>query len=120
MSTRSFIGLKNEDGSVDRVYCHHDSYRNLQILRENYNTLEKVKELLSYGNMSGLEKTIADCEFYSRDCGEELEEVKANHFKNVKDFLIKSTEDYTFLFEDGKWKWRTWSNPLTAEDQNEK
>ena len=26
MSTRSSIAIKNEDGSIDAIYCHNDGY----------------------------------------------------------------------------------------------
>lgn len=43
-------------GRCDAVRCHWDGYWNGvgKTLKENYNTLKKVEELLSYGSMSAL------------------------------------------------------------------
>ena len=54
MSTRSRIGLLLETGYVLSVYHHWDVYHEwLGVsLQEQYNTYEKVAELIDGGNMS--------------------------------------------------------------------
>ena len=54
MSTNARIGLKLEDGSVISAYHHWDGYPEWlgRILKQEYNTKEKVAELLDGGNMS--------------------------------------------------------------------
>ena len=54
MGTRSRIGIQLKDNSVLSVYCHYDGYPefNGRVLRDNYNTIEKVKELIDGGDMS--------------------------------------------------------------------
>ena len=132
MSTRSYIGMKLDDGTVVGVYCHSDGYlsHNGKILLENYNTKEKVDELLKQGNISFLDKEIGDkhgfdCNdrpegvstFYGRDRGES--DQGAQTFISEIEFLMECTENYTYLFKDGKWYWRMWNNKelheLTAE-----
>ena len=56
MGTRSRIGIKLKDDSILSVYCHWDGYPsyNGRILRDNYNTVDKVRELIDGGNISAL------------------------------------------------------------------
>lgn len=56
MSTRSYIGIQHNDGSVDVIYCHSDGYlsNNGKLLFENYQDPEKVQELINLGGLSCL------------------------------------------------------------------
>lgn len=56
MSTRSFIGMLNDDGTVTGHYCHSDGYYswNGRILNEHYRDAAKVKRLIDLGGMSVL------------------------------------------------------------------
>jgi hypothetical protein len=50
MSTRSTISIENEDGSIDKVYCHFDGYleHNGRILLNHYKTEPEVRELIKH------------------------------------------------------------------------
>jgi len=54
MATRSRIGIELSDGSVLSAYHHWDGYPEWlgRILRTQYNTKEKVAELIDGGDMS--------------------------------------------------------------------
>ena len=54
MATRSRIGLMLEDGTIKHSYCHYDGYPEGvgYTLVQNYSDIDKVKELLSFGDMS--------------------------------------------------------------------
>ena len=54
MSTNARIGIKLEDGSILSAYHHWDGYPEWlgRILKQHYNTKEKVAELIDGGNMS--------------------------------------------------------------------
>ena len=56
MSTRSNIGILNEDGTVNYIYCHFDGYleHNGDILNEHYTTESKVRMLIGLGDLSML------------------------------------------------------------------
>ncbi len=56
MSTRSNIGIINEDSSVDVIYCHYDGYpcHNGAILLIHYREEDKVRRLLRLGDISSL------------------------------------------------------------------
>jgi hypothetical protein len=75
MATRSTIGILNSDGSATAVYCHWDGYPeyNGKILSENYDTSDKVRELLAMGSISSLGRQIGEKHPFSRfedDSGE--------------------------------------------------
>lgn len=54
MSTRSRIGIKNDNGTITSIYCHSDGYLGGvgAILADCYSTDERVKELLALGDLS--------------------------------------------------------------------
>ena len=56
MSTRSRIGILNDDGTVDSIYCHFDGYisNNGKILQEHYTDPAKMAELIALGDISSL------------------------------------------------------------------
>src|SRR5206468_10072588 len=60
MSTRSLIACKNEDGSIDLIYCHSDGYpsHNGRILLENYQSPAKVRQLIALGDIYSLGEEI--------------------------------------------------------------
>ena len=95
MSTRSNIGILNQDGTVDYIYCHFDGYldHNGTILNENYNTEEKVRELISLGDMSALAETIEHSVFYNRDRKERLNISKTSYADYTKEYF----EEYVYL-----------------------
>lgn len=96
MATRSTIGIQNDDNSIDLIYCHWDGYLEGvgKTLKENYNTEEKIRELLSRGNVSSLGNSIKDSFFYA-DQGETKQELEK----------IKSKEEYKMLFQEYNYLW---------------
>ena len=131
MSTRSHIAMQDATGHIHAVYCHNDGYLSWvgKRLLENFNTVEKVKALLDLGNISSLGTSIEKPEghtfenrisgytvFYGRDRGEKGQ--YAVPFETFKAFEKACDEDYTYLFVDGAWQFRTLSGafaPLTPE-----
>ena len=100
MATRSTIWLKDEN-SYKGVYCHWDGYlsNNGKILLENYNTLKKVKELISFGFISALDATIDKCVFYNRDIDEDFVNYEVSSLEDMEEFL----ECYNYICQDNKW-----------------
>ena len=74
MSTRGLIAIMHEAGSSRSIYCHHDMYPSHAgvVLPEHYTTREAVEALLALGDLSALGCSLAECEAYCRDRGEEL------------------------------------------------
>ena len=114
MATRSRIGILENDGSVTSIYCHWNGYisHNGRILREHYKTEEKVRELISLGDLSSLGEKIGtkhdfndrpdkECNFYGRDRGET--DVGSRN-TSLEEFA--NQEEYHYLFDP---KTGTWS-----------
>ena len=117
MSTNSNIAMKKEDGSVVSIYCHWDGYEShhLPILKEHYNTIEKVEALLALGNLSSLDNSCdcpeghsfencvdGYCVAYGRDRGEENQQ--AQKFYNESNWLYEVKQKYNYLFDNNEWR----------------
>ena len=133
MATRCRIGMELEDGTIKHSYCHWDGYPTGvgKTLVEHYNDIEKVKELLSFGDMSYLTSEIhpsGDTHsfsnpeenvtvFYKRDRNEpETESVVTSMdelFSVQYNFL-----DYVYLFRDGNWYY-TYARKMDWKNLNE-
>ena len=118
MATRSRIGLMLEDGTIKHSYCHFDGYPHGvgHTLVGHYSDIEKVKELLSFGDMSFLAPKVTPdgihnfnnpeqgvTVFYGRDRGEsDVDSVitSMNEYHSVK---YSSCIDYQYIFSDGHW-----------------
>ena len=117
MATRSYIGVRNTDGTVDYTYCHFDGYpeHNGKILTENYTSMDKVKALMELGDLSILGGEIGEkqdfnnrstqnsnwCLAYGRDRGEKNVSVKTGDYnKLIKDQSV----DYVYIFDGEYWE----------------
>jgi len=114
MSTNARIGLKLEDGSVISAYHHWDGYPEWLgvTLKEQYNTKEKVAELLDGGNMSSCySDNVYDYdkqEFVKRDPQPEYyggDNEAPRLSKNFTQFAFDSNsgEEFLYLYENNKW-----------------
>ena len=63
MSTRSRIGIEDDDGTILSVYCHSDGDPDYtgRTLVEHYQDKAKVESLLELGNISSLGEGIGPC-----------------------------------------------------------
>lgn len=106
MATRSRIAIENQDGSITSIYCHWDGHieTNGVILNNNYNTKEKVEELIALGNLSSLDKTLETTVAYARDQGDD---VIQNLYLNVEELFDNGFGigvEYIYCFiKDGYW-----------------
>ena len=124
MSTRSYIGILNSDNSVDYVYCHYDGYPeyNGVILSEYYNNEDIVRDLISLGDLSSLDRELSAPEgivhdfdqrhpgvsvFYGRDRGDDQFIAKTTSVDEYlsKDFGKESWIEFRYLF-DPKSGWK--------------
>ena len=116
MATRSYIGVRNTDGSVDYIYCHFDGYpdHNGQILTEHYADMDRVNALLKLGDLSVLGKFIGEkqdfdkprisrnwCLTYGRDRGETNVSVKTSDYKEL---INDQNVDYVYVFDGDYWE----------------
>ena len=105
MSTRGRIGMLNQDGSVDSIYCHHDSYlRHVgKLLIENYSNADTIHELLKLGDTNALSETLEETKHNTYQYnGEDPEDTSSIHSMTESDFLSIG-EEYNYIFKDGKW-----------------
>ena len=131
MSTRSRVGIKNEDGTITSVYVHHDGYPSGvgEVLFRNYNDETKIRKLMELGDMSSIGSEPVDNpmawetpklgttdwfkaykEIHPEDMCDTYksrgEDCPASISKTEKEFE-KKTEDcwgeYAYLYKDGKW-----------------
>ena len=124
MATRSRIGILNDDGTVDSIYCHWDGYlsHNGKILFEHYTDPAVVQELIALGDISSLGIVIGEkhpfdfnsndddweamyghmCQVYGRDRGETGDD--AAHSNSIEEFsAINCDAEFYYLFCDGEW-----------------
>jgi hypothetical protein len=106
MSTRCLISAKIR-GLVYTIYCHHDRCPGyiIPLLRDYYNTREKIGTLLLLGNTSAICETIEDCSPY---CDEsENSESYDNNAPSVFKKFEPNQEYYFEYYWDGEiWLWR--------------
>ena len=116
MGTRSRIGIQLKDNSVLSVYCHYDGYPefNGRVLRDNYDTVEKVRELIDGGDMSCTwtnagwnNETLPESgPLHYTARGESLESNAPRYDESIFDFLDKkNNEEYAYIWTvNNEWK----------------
>jgi hypothetical protein len=121
MATRSYIGIRNTDASVDYIYCHFDGYpeHNGAILTEHYSNINRVNELLNLGDLSVLGKFIGEkqdfdkrvvgnCLAYGRDRGESNVSKKNSGYDEL---ITNQNVDYVYVFDGNYWECHSTWNP---------
>ena len=121
MATRSYIGIRNTDASVDYIYCHFDGYpeHNGKILTEHYSNINRVNELLNLGDLSVLgqfigekmdfDKRIQDtCLAYGRDRGESNVDKKNSGYDEL---ITDQNVDYVYVFDGDYWECHSTYSP---------
>lgn len=107
MSTRSHIGILNQDGTIESVYCHFDGYVRGGVGQKllNYQLEPQVRELLARGQLRTLGSTIGSCEFY-RDRGDSEEETKSEIFPDLAAWqALRGAVDHLYLFKPDECNW---------------
>jgi hypothetical protein len=133
MATRSNIGIVNLDKSITGIYCHYDGYPEYvgKMLLNHYNNDDIVNGLMNLGDLSSLSEKLYSTDFhtfdepeegvcisYGRDRGDTGSDSRT--FEDLGEYEhFGSGVDYQYLFEDGKWMYRStykggWSD-LTPE-----
>ena len=128
MATRARIGLLQEDLSVLSVYHHWDGYPEWLgvTLKEQYNTREKIAELIDGGNMSSCwsdnQFDYEKQEFVKNDPKPEYyggEDERPHHNATFQKFLddVNACEEYLYFF--GTQGWKAFSvRPIYDDDYN--
>ena len=118
MGTRSRIGKKLDDGTIMHCYCHYDGYPEGvgKTLEMHYKDIEKIEELLSFGDISCLEEKIHPSGihnfkisengvtlFYGRDRGDSDVDAQVTSMEEFESIKFTTCIDYLYLFSEGKW-----------------
>jgi hypothetical protein len=125
MSTRSVIGILQDDKSVNSVYCHFDGYpeHTGYFLKKFFDTTEKVQNLISNGDISSLvsnqnwkrekhpminNKQVLKTLYYV-DRPEAWESVKPQKHKGVLEFFQRDCcDEFKYLFlPSGNWNYNS-------------
>lgn len=116
MSTNSAIALRSGD-TYQTIYCHWDGHPKTMfpMLRNNYNSLELVAKLISYGDASSIDKKLEPtgqhtfmkpedgvCVFYHRDRGDDWLSCQPTCYTHQELFRQQAFE-YVYVFEDRQW-----------------
>lgn len=106
MATRSFIVKKGAAGDYAGVYCHFDGYpEGVGVtLRESYNTVEGIGELIEQGSISFLKGSIAESRFYHTWRNDPLKVYRKLDWEEVEQTAKQLGCEYVYAFEDGEWK----------------
>jgi len=111
MGTRSRIGLQLSDGSILSIYSHFDGYPEFNGVKlvENFNTLDKVKELIDLGDISCLWTNVG----WSNETLEQTgplpysgrgEDCPPRLDADLCEYLLPDeAEEYHYIFRNGEW-----------------
>lgn len=118
MSTRSRIGILNQNGTVESVYCHQDGYPEYTgyFLENFYTTTKLVKFLLSKGDISNIatpykwDTPIGQKEMFDnkellslKTYAQRGEKCPSVMHEDVKEYLkYDSDDEYKYLFANGE------------------
>ena len=97
------MGIKNSDGTCSVIYTHWDGYpsHHLPILREHYNTVQKVLELIELGDISELKETTETTVAYHRDRNEDYNPPRNICYPLLK-IEIPNNIEYVYIWNGAK------------------
>ena len=115
MATRALIGLQLNDGSILSAYHHWDGYPAWlgKVLTKEYNTKEKVAELIDGGDMSSCQsdsiwgEQLPEGQFAPEYYSARGETCPPKLYKDLNEMCIGGDEcgaEYVYHFEDDKWR----------------
>lgn len=110
MATRSRIGIEFNDGSILSAYHHWDGYPTWlgKVLTKEYNTKEKVANLIDGGDMSCCwsdsiwGKQLPEGEHAPEYYSARGEDCPPRYDKDMEEFFSDG-EEYSYIFRNGNW-----------------
>jgi len=132
VSTRSMIGIQQEDGKIRAIYCHYDGYPEGvgQTLANYYRTTEQTEALLDLGNLSYLRQELGEKQdfnkrethnenwslAYGRDRGETEQEAKLfDYVGEYLEYARNSWAEFAYIFTPKGWAY--WNLRTTEPTQ---
>ena len=107
MATNAHIGYIEND-TITYTYLHYDGYPEHvgNVLYEEYNTTDKVKELVGLGYLESIDKG-GEVIFFHEDKGYDFEEVSPQKTDSLNRFV---EYEFNYLFDTKTEKWRFYTN----------
>lgn len=106
MGTRAHVGILEHNKKIKFIFVSFDGQPDSlgRTLYNEYDSATKIRLLLAMGDAAFLADNLDDCEFYTRDRGEERMDTCAKEADNEDVFKYDSGAiDYSYLFKDDKW-----------------
>lgn len=106
MATNAHIGYIEND-TITYTYLHYDSYPKHvgKVLYEEYNTTDKVKELVALGYLESIDK--GEVISFHKDKGYDFNEVNPETTDSLNRFVEC---EFNYLFDTKTEKWRFYTN----------
>jgi hypothetical protein len=119
MATRSTIGVKQADGTIQAIYCHWDGYPEGvgAGLVQFYNSKAQAEQLIALGGFSALHETLDETKAGAYGTPSD----SARTFTSDKDWLknFNSGEEYFYLYTDLGWVYSQGGNWYGIKTESE-
>ena len=111
MATRARFGIRNVNGTITSVYHHWDGYPDwlLVKLRADYNTEDKIREVMKDGDMSCIaaardwnHNEIPKRPLYYKERGENCPPVTNSQY-SFWELCHDCGAEFAYVFENGEW-----------------
>ncbi|NBT36360.1 MAG: hypothetical protein EBT03_12645 [Betaproteobacteria bacterium] len=102
MSTHSYIGIQNDEGTIHAIYCHSDGYLDWvgRKLLQHWSDPETLQKLIDLGDLSALGDDLATTQAYGRDFGES--NVGCRGFSDLEELRFEAME-YSYVLTPAGW-----------------
>lgn len=109
MATNAHIGYI-EDGKITYTHSHFDGYPEHagRILYEEYNDLDKVKELIALGYLESIDN--GEVIAFHRDKGYTFDDVSPQVTSSLNAFIHDEYREFNYLFDAETKKWTFYTN----------
>ncbi|NBW06397.1 MAG: hypothetical protein EBR82_00035 [Caulobacteraceae bacterium] len=103
MSTHSYIGIQNDEGSIHAIYCHYDGYLEGvgADLLQHWSDPEKLGRLIDLGDLSGLGDDLDTTQAYERDFGES--NAGCRGFSDLEELRFEAMGAYSYVLTPSGW-----------------
>ena len=124
MSTRSRIGILNQDGSIESVYHHSDGYPQWLgvVLKRHFSNSLKVRDLMEGGDISCIRSTT---DWNMKELDQPIirtykmrgENCPSKEHQDLRDFLMYDTLqiEYSYLWNPNLEAWTCWKGNYDCE-----
>lgn len=104
MATNAHIGYI-ENNVITYIYLHSDGYPEHagKVLHEEYNDLDKVKELVALGYLESIDN--GEVIAFHRDKGYAFDDVSPRVASSLNDFIHGEYREFNYLFDAKTKKW---------------